>query len=164
LASKKNRTQKQVAHSVPAAPRNFIWRELNGIFRPVKTPEFEAAEKAAKGRKLPDPRAGEPTHRTREPRVPRARQEEIARELGYEPVGGPATGGAKEPIYYKRGGDPPYISADRDMHGAARGDEAANIPWKGATSQNDFGARTRAGTYVPKYDADGNVVFDRVRR
>lgn len=166
--AKKNRAAKQVTHAVAEQEQNFIWKELNGIFRPVKSDSFKSAEEAAKrqGRKLPDPRAGQPTHLSGEPRVPRNKQEDIAGELGYTPYEGP-TGGAKEPVFHKRGGDPPYVSYDRDGHGSAArggGDLPPNIPWKGASSPTGFGARDRLGTYVPKYDADGNVNFDRVRR
>jgi hypothetical protein len=156
-----------VEHAVERQEANFIWKELNGIFRPVKSDSFKAAEEAAekRGRKLPDPRAGQPTHLSSDPRVPRPRQQEVAGELGYTPYGG-QTGGAKEPVFHNSDGDPPYISYDRDGHGSAgRGSELPpNIPWKGASRPTEFGARDRSGTYVPKYDADGNVTFDKVRR
>jgi hypothetical protein len=162
--AKRNKAAKQVSHAVAEAEQNFIWKALNGIFRPVKSETFEAAEKASK-RKLPDPRAGQPTHRTANPRVTRKQQEEIAGELGYQPYR-PRGGAPKEPIFENPDGHPPYISYDHTGHGSVdRSGQGLppNVAWKGADDPQTLMNRNRDGTYVPKYDEGGNVNFDRVR-
>jgi hypothetical protein len=154
-----------VGHAVAEAEENIIWEAANGIFRPVKSDTFKAAEEAAKkrGKDLPDPRAGHPTHRKPD-RLTRGDQRDVAGELGYTPYQ-PRNGNPKEPIFYKADGDPRYISYDHTTHGAAdrTGQLPPNVPWKGANDARTLENRGRDGTYVPKYDANGNVVFDRVR-
>ncbi|HEY3630130.1 MAG TPA: toxin C-terminal domain-containing protein [Jatrophihabitantaceae bacterium] len=166
MAKGGGRAAKGVARAVAKEEKNFIWKACEGIFRPVKTDAFEQAEKDAlkKGRKLDDPRAGHPTHRTSEPRVPKPKQRELAGELGYEPYQ-PRGGAPKEPIFHNPNGEPPYISYDHTGHGSAdrSGELPPNVAWKGANDPKTLMNRGRDGTYVPKYDSNGNVHFDRVR-
>ena len=166
MAKRGGRAAKEVTRAVAKEEQNFIWKACEGIFRPVKTDAFKDAEEAAasKGRKLADPRAGEPTHRTPD-RVTRPKQRELADELGYKPYQ-PRGGAPKEPIFHNPNGEPPYISYDHTTHGAAdrSGQQLPpNVPWKGASDPKTLMNRGRDGTYVPKYDANGKVYFDRVR-
>lgn len=163
--AKKARVTKQVTRAVAKEEKNFIWKACEGIFRPVKSDAFKATEKdAVKGdRNLPDPRAGQPTHRTPD-RVTRPRQRELAEELGYKPYR--AGGNPKEPIFENPNGHPRYISYDHTTHGAAdrSGELPPNVPWKGADDVRKLLNRDRDATYVPKYDRNGNVYFDPVRK
>jgi hypothetical protein len=170
LAKGGKRAAKAVAHAVAKEERNFIWKAANGIFRPVKTDAFKELEQQAKrrGRTLEDPRAGLPTHGTDQPRITHPQQLEAAKDLGYEPY--PNRGNAKQPIFYKPDGHPPYISYDLDGHGSINrtddwgpGAPPQNVAWKGADDPRQLQQRRRDGTYVPKYDKDGNIYFDDVR-
>jgi hypothetical protein len=163
---KGGRAAKQVAHAVAKEERNFIWKELNGIFRPVKTDAFKEAEEAAKHqhKKLPDPRAGTPTHGSHH-RLTRPQQREVADDLGYQPYQARGGGQPKEPIFHNPDGDPPYISHDHTGHGSVdrTGQDPPNVAWKGASDPRTLENGGRDGTYVPKYRPDGSVYFDRVR-
>lgn len=166
MAKRGGRAAKSVNHAVAAEEKNIIWKACKGIFRPIKTDAGHAAEKAAarKGKKI-DVRADHPVHKTDMPRVTRPDQTKLADELGYKPYEG-TTKGAKEPVYYKEGGEPPYISYDHTGHGAAQrgADGPVRVPWKGADSPGGFGKSDRSGTYNPEYDNDGGIVFRRGRR
>lgn len=161
----RGRAARKVGHEVAAAEENIIWEATNDIFRPVETQASRAARDAAKarGRHMPDPRGGHPTHRKPD-RLTRSQQRDVAAELGYEPYT-PRNGNPKEPIFHNPNGDPRYISYDHTTHGAAdrTGQLPPNVPWKGARDPGTLEGRGRDGTYVPKYDSNGNVVFDRVR-
>lgn len=167
MAKRGGRAAKAVNHAVAAEEKNIIWEACEGIFKPVKSKAARDAEEAAakKGRKIADARSGEPVHKTDLPRVTKGKQKELAEDMGYKPYEGP-TKGAKEPVFYKEGGDPPYISYDHTGHGAAqRGEDGpVKVPWKGSDSPKGFGKDDRAGTYNPEYDDGGNVVFKRGRR
>lgn len=164
MAKRGGRAAKSVNHAVAAEERNIIWKACNGIFRPVKTQAGHDAEKAAarKGIKK-DVRSGHPPHKTDQPRITRQQQRELAEEMGYRPYEGPTN--AKEPVFYKEGGHPPYISSDHTGHGVRPdADGRRSVPWKGADSPRDFGHDTRSGTYNPQYDDNGDIVFHRGRR
>ena len=170
MARRGPRGKHQVGHAVGEAEQNFIWRELNGIFRPVKTDRFAAAEAAAaqQGRHLPDPRAGLPAHRTSHPRLTRQHQSELAGELGYVEI--PKADyprGAKATIFHNPDGEPPYIGYDIDGHGSRDrlgGTDTSTVQWKGAGSASDLTKTRRDGTYVPEFAPDGSVGFVRKKR
>jgi len=161
----------QVEHAVERAERNIVWELAHDLWRPVRHPHFRPVD--ARGRPRPDPRHGEPAHRADVPRLSRQRQAELAEEYGYRPT----SHRGREPIFENPDGDPRFISYDRDGHGSGvRGADgkfipydgrtpeyAPNVPWKGANNARTLVNGDRDATYVPKYDADGNVRFDPVR-
>lgn len=166
MAKRGGRAAKAVGHQVAEAEQNFIWKALNGVFRPVKTDAFTDLEKAAgkRGRKLADPRAGHPTHRSHN-RLTREQQGDVAADLGYSPYFSRGTQ-PKAPLFHKPGGEPPYISHDLDGHGSidrSGQNLPGNVAWKGADNPAQLNVAGRDGTYVPKYDEAGNIIFDRVR-
>lgn len=175
---------RQVTHSVPYAERNLIWELANDVWRPVKSPDFDAAQQAARkrGKNLPDPRSGRPVHaKPGKVTLPKDRHAQMADDLGYVPTR--HVGVNNTPIFQKQGGDPEYISYDLDGHAtanrdAARGQRGSVIPydpgdpdrsappvsWKGADSPAKLGDRTsRDGTYIPTYDDSGNVSWRQPR-
>lgn len=171
---------RQVTHSVPYAERNLIWELANDVWRPVKSPDFDAAQQAARkrGKNLPDPRSGRPVHaRPGNVRLPTGRQTAMAKDLGYEPT--THRGPDRAMIYEKPGGDPRYISYDMDGHATVpRGPDGKQIgydprdpdrtapaaAWKGADDHKNLRDRTsRDGTYVPTYDDSGDITWRRPR-
>lgn len=158
------RAASAVAHKLGPLEENFIWKEANKIFRPRYSKAASRARRAeaAKGHHVPDGRAGSPAHRSYD-RVSVDQQAKLAHELEYRPYRGPNN--ARQPVFHNPDKEPPYISYDRDGHGAVDRTGSGlppNVPWKGASNPRGFRG-DRLGTYVPKYDEHGNIIFDRVR-
>jgi hypothetical protein len=173
---------RQIQHSVQRAEQNLIWELAHDVWRPVRRPDFDDAQRAAhrRGQHLPEPRAGHPVHaRPGGNRIPRDRHDDMADELGYEPTG--ETGVNNIPIYRSRDGRPPeYIAYDMDGHGTLPRDaNGKGIPydpnhpdttappasWKGADDPDKLRNRhDRDGTYIPEYDSNGDVTWRQPRK